>query len=595
VQASATTINGVAVPAGVYMNDAYIRNGTITSAKIGNAAIDDAKIANLSAAKITAGSLAVGQYIQSSNYIQGAQGWRFNADGSMQVMAANVAGQLTAAQINARGLSLQDAAGNVILAAGVALADANIPAAARNSALALGANLCFNSDWSKGLFVGWTNWGGGLSNINVGLNFANTWCLYPMGVAGNDTIFIEQTTGYQNGSYWEVASDPIAVTMGKNYAVSAFSGAHRCTVAIYAWLYDINGNTVGHFYVGGKNENGSEAAGGKYLGDFKRIYAVKPIYETGAAYVRVFIRKYDTYNGNGNSYAFISRAQFEEVGATATEPGPYNPCGYEDRTTVTASKPITAGNVSTYIASAAIGNAQIGNSILSYNFNGAIQSDGTMTDVGTAGWAISKQGKAVFSDVTLRGKLMGGAFTGYAWPGAGQTGFYLGSEGLLLGNAAGGGRYFQVTAAGDVLSTAFDIVNGAMTVKGSGVITTLNIASNSVTLPLTQSNNGSYWGSNGSTNSMQWDFTFTMPNAGKLIVLWHGEQGTTGNTVFNCTVYINGVASGYTRGGGTMQDSPNVMAFGDAAAGTCTVRVIWAASDGMNLSSQKLIILGAQR
>jgi hypothetical protein len=39
------------------MNDAYIRNGTITNAKIGNAAIDDAKIASLSADKITAGSI----------------------------------------------------------------------------------------------------------------------------------------------------------------------------------------------------------------------------------------------------------------------------------------------------------------------------------------------------------------------------------------------------------------------------------------------------------------------------------------------------------------------------------------------------------
>jgi hypothetical protein len=55
VQATPTTINGVSVPAGVYMNDAYIRNGTITNAKIGNAAIDDAKIASLSADKITAG------------------------------------------------------------------------------------------------------------------------------------------------------------------------------------------------------------------------------------------------------------------------------------------------------------------------------------------------------------------------------------------------------------------------------------------------------------------------------------------------------------------------------------------------------------
>lgn len=48
IQASATTVNGVAVPAGVYIDAAYILNGSITNAKIGNAAIDSAKIADAS-------------------------------------------------------------------------------------------------------------------------------------------------------------------------------------------------------------------------------------------------------------------------------------------------------------------------------------------------------------------------------------------------------------------------------------------------------------------------------------------------------------------------------------------------------------------
>lgn len=52
-----TTLNGVSVPAGVYMDAAFIRNGDITNARIANAAIDDAKIASLSADKIVAGFL----------------------------------------------------------------------------------------------------------------------------------------------------------------------------------------------------------------------------------------------------------------------------------------------------------------------------------------------------------------------------------------------------------------------------------------------------------------------------------------------------------------------------------------------------------
>jgi hypothetical protein len=118
VQTSPTTVNGVAVPAGVYIDAAYIKNGTITTAKIGNAQIDDAKIASLSAGKITAGSISVGSYIQSSNYLIGSQGWKIHGDGTAEFGAASIRGLITAAQINANGLSIRDTAGNIILNAG---------------------------------------------------------------------------------------------------------------------------------------------------------------------------------------------------------------------------------------------------------------------------------------------------------------------------------------------------------------------------------------------------------------------------------------------------------------------------------------------
>lgn len=52
-----TEINGVQVPAGIYMRDLYVANGSITNTKIGNATITDAKISNLSAAKVTFGEM----------------------------------------------------------------------------------------------------------------------------------------------------------------------------------------------------------------------------------------------------------------------------------------------------------------------------------------------------------------------------------------------------------------------------------------------------------------------------------------------------------------------------------------------------------
>ena len=57
VQATPTTVNGESVPPGVYIDAAYIKNGSITSARIGDAAIDDAKISDLSATKLTAGTI----------------------------------------------------------------------------------------------------------------------------------------------------------------------------------------------------------------------------------------------------------------------------------------------------------------------------------------------------------------------------------------------------------------------------------------------------------------------------------------------------------------------------------------------------------
>lgn len=62
-QATPTTINGVSVPAGLYLSDAFIENGTITNVKIGDASIDNAKIASLAVdnAKIANATISGGK------------------------------------------------------------------------------------------------------------------------------------------------------------------------------------------------------------------------------------------------------------------------------------------------------------------------------------------------------------------------------------------------------------------------------------------------------------------------------------------------------------------------------------------------------
>jgi hypothetical protein len=94
VRTTPINIGGVDVPAGVYMTDAFIQNGTITNAKIANLAVDSAKISSLSVDKLTAGSIAVGQHIQSAGYVAGSAGWRIDGDGNAEFSNVTVRGSV---------------------------------------------------------------------------------------------------------------------------------------------------------------------------------------------------------------------------------------------------------------------------------------------------------------------------------------------------------------------------------------------------------------------------------------------------------------------------------------------------------------------
>lgn len=139
ISTGSTTINGVTVPAGVYMNSAMIGDATITNAKIGNAAIDSAKIANativdgdianatitgakIDSATITNANIAVGtitsaniqdatiatadiangaidnakigNVIQSAAYSAGSAGWKIDKTGAMEMNNATFRGTI---------------------------------------------------------------------------------------------------------------------------------------------------------------------------------------------------------------------------------------------------------------------------------------------------------------------------------------------------------------------------------------------------------------------------------------------------------------------------------------------------------------------
>ena len=106
-----------------------------------------------------------------------------------------------------------------------------------------------------------------------------------------------------------------------------------------------------------------------------------------------------------------------------------------------------------------------------------------------AGWGFDLNGNAQFNQIKIRGRIMGGSYNAYAWPSDGGGGFYLGAEGLLLGNA-NLGRYIQFTADGSMYAPGLSIDNGALTINQANVIKTLNLAGYSVIVPLFAGFNG---------------------------------------------------------------------------------------------------------
>ena len=198
LQTSPTTINGVNVPAGLYVQSAYIQNGSISNAKIGNLAVDDAKISSLDAVKINTGFLDAARIqagsidakianldaaiitqgtinqarigaasISSAKIADAAITSAKIADASVvdaKIVSLNAgkisagyldaariaAGSITADRINSNGLLIKDVYGNVILGSGTALNPDYAASGTRNSDLIPSiSNAALTADWNN--------------------------------------------------------------------------------------------------------------------------------------------------------------------------------------------------------------------------------------------------------------------------------------------------------------------------------------------------------------------------------------------------------------------------------------------------------------
>ncbi|OEZ90730.1 phage tail tip fiber protein [Duganella phyllosphaerae] len=131
------------------------------------------------------------------------------------------------------------------------------------------------------------------------------------------------------------------------------------------------------------------------------------------------------------------------------------------RTTETVVGGVTIP-IGVYIADAFIQNASITNA----KIGGDIWSSNWAPGANGSGWYLQRTGDFYANSVRLRGNIAGGTYTGYAWPPNNGTGYYLGPEGLLLGNPSTG-RYIQLESDGTLHAPGLSIEGGRASFSGN--------------------------------------------------------------------------------------------------------------------------------
>ena len=121
------------------------------------------------------------------------------------------------------------------------------------------------------------------------------------------------------------------------------------------------------------------------------------------------------------------------------------------------------------------------NGVTAMGFDGSAIFDGSITARQINGTGLK-----------ITGEVNVGGYTGYSWPPAGQTGAHLSAQGLLAGNANGGGKYFQIyTPAGDWANAQINTNIPAHLEDAQ--VSTLKLAGASVTVPSYVSGGNNIW------------------------------------------------------------------------------------------------------
>lgn len=96
VQTTPTTANGVTIPAGLYVDSAFITNVSALWGRFGTLVADSIQATAISASQLTAGNGVIGGSLKSSNYVAGSSGWTLRPDGVAEFSGVIVRGTVYA-------------------------------------------------------------------------------------------------------------------------------------------------------------------------------------------------------------------------------------------------------------------------------------------------------------------------------------------------------------------------------------------------------------------------------------------------------------------------------------------------------------------
>ncbi|WP_054073917.1 host specificity factor TipJ family phage tail protein [Comamonas testosteroni] len=112
VQTAPVTANGVTIPAGLYVDSAFITNVNALWGRFGTLVVDSIQATAISASQLTAGNGVIGGSLKSANYVAGSSGWIVRPDGWAEFSGVIVrgtiystAGTIGGITINANGLN----------------------------------------------------------------------------------------------------------------------------------------------------------------------------------------------------------------------------------------------------------------------------------------------------------------------------------------------------------------------------------------------------------------------------------------------------------------------------------------------------------